>query len=557
MTALCVAAAALFSLSAAFAHEGHDHDDSAKKALIASTHPRVTAKSELYELVGILKDGRLAIYLDYLATNEPAGDAQLKVTIGDREPVDAKADANAIYSLPLPPTAGRDSVDIVFNISASTGDDLLVGALMMPAAAGLGPSADPGAAPLRWLVALPSPLRNPVLLTIATLALVLLFTQLRRRGRFVSAVVTGTAALVALVVLVAVAVSESKHQPGAPAAPATTMSDAPRRLPDGTAFVAKPTQRLLEVRTAAAKPETVRPAVNLIGRVIGDPNRTSVVQSVHGGRIIPLDGGMPRIGQSVRKGDVLLQVDPYLPLADRTTISEKTGEIEQLIAVAEARIRRLRPLAERGAVPQSQVNDLETELEGLRLRREAVRKSRSEPELLRAPTEGVIAAIKIVAGQVVQGQDVLLQIIDPKGLWVEALAYGDIDPNSLSDATAVTTSGHSMSIAYQGFSRTLQQHASVMHFAIPDPPANLSIGQPVTVMAKTGAPVTGLLARRDAVTRNANGEAIVWLHVEPEQFEPRPVRTDPFDAAHLIVAAGVAEGERIVVRGADLINQVR
>jgi len=200
---------------------------------------------------------------------------------------------------------------------------------------------------------------------------------------------------------------------------------------------------------------------------------------------------------------------------------------------------------------------LETELEGLRLRREAVRKSRSEPELLRAPTDGVIAAIKIVAGQVVQGQDVLLQIIDPKGLWVEALAYGDIDPDSLSDATAVTTSGHSMSIAYQGFSRTLQQHASVMHFAIPDPPANLSIGQPVTVMAKTGAPVTGLLARRDAVTRNANGEAIVWLHVEPEQFEPRPVRTDPFDAAHLIVAAGVAEGERIVVRGADLINQVR
>jgi membrane fusion protein, heavy metal efflux system len=48
---------------------------------------------------------------------------------------------------------------------------------------------------------------------------------------------------------------------------AAGMSDAPRRLPDGTAFVAKPTQRLLEVRTAAAERETVRPAVNLIGPV--------------------------------------------------------------------------------------------------------------------------------------------------------------------------------------------------------------------------------------------------------------------------------------------------
>jgi membrane fusion protein, heavy metal efflux system len=35
------------------------------------------------------------------------------------------------------------------------------------------------------------------------------------------------------------------------------------------------------------------------------------------------------------------------------------------------------------------------------------------------------------------------------------------------------------------------------------------------------------------------------------------VRTQPFDATSLIIAAGVTEGERIVVRGADLINQVR
>jgi membrane fusion protein, heavy metal efflux system len=59
------------------------------------------------------------------------------------------------------------------------------------------------------------------------------------------------------------------------------------------------------------------------------------------------------------------------------------------------------------------------------------------------------------------------------------------------------------------------------------------------------------------VVRNANGEAILWLHVEPERFEPRPVRTQPFDATRLVVAAGVTEGERVVIRGADLINQVR
>ena len=98
---------------------------------------------------------------------------------------------------------------------------------------------------------------------------------------------------------------------------------------------------------------------------------------------------------------------------------------------------------------------------------------------------------------------------------------------------------------------------AIVQFAVTQPPANLGVGQPVTVAAKFGAPTTALVVPRDAVVRAANGEAIVWLHVAPERFEPKPVRTQPFDATRLIVAAGVAEGERVVVRAADLVNQIR
>ena len=553
-SAICILATTLVVGSASFGHEGHDHDDGARAALIASTYPRVTAKSELYEIVGILKDGRLSIYLDQLATNEAVGDAHVKVAIGDREPVDAEPAPNATYSVAFPAAAAPESFEVIFTVNAQGGDDLLVGAMKLPQAA----SSDPvvSVAPMPWLAAVPAPLRNPFVIGVAAFVLVTLISLFRKRGRLGPALATGAAAAVALVVLFALAGSGGTQNP-ASRAPVAVMSDAPRRLSDGSAFVAKPTQRLLQVQTAVAKPETVRPAVSLIGRVIGDPNRTSVVQSVHGGRVTPLATGMPRIGQAVSKGDALAQIDPYLPLADRTTISEKTGEIEQLIAVAEIKLRRLRPLAERGAVPQGQVADLEAELEGLRVRRETIRNTRTELEVLRAPTEGVIAAVKVVPGQVVQAQDLLFQIVDPKGLWVEALAYGDVDLNSLSDASAVTTGGQKMTAIYQGFSPALQQHASVVQFAIQDTPPNLSIGQPVTVIAKTGAPVTGLLARRDAVMRNANGETIVWLHAEPEVFEARPVRTESFDAAQLIIAGGVSENERIVIRGADLINQIR
>jgi RND family efflux transporter MFP subunit len=560
VAALCCVAGIFLSVSAPFAHEGHENDDATRSALSSSTYPRVTAHSELYELVGIVRGERLSIYLDRFATNEPVADAKVKVAIADAEPVDAAPAEKGVYTISFPRSARTGSVEIVFSVTASSGDDLLVGALSLPTDTGssAASSTEPSAA--TWISSIPWPIRHPIALILITFGLGVLFGHLQRSGRFAAGIATGAAAAVALVVLVAVSVSGNDHDHPAGAARNTAgagTSDAPRRLPDGTAFVAKPTQRLLEVRTAAAQPETVRPAVNLIGRVIGDPNRTSVVQSIHGGRVIPLEGGIPRIGQPVSKGDVLVRVDPYLPLADRTTISEKTGEIEQLIAVAETRLRRLRPLAEGNAVPRSQVADIEAELAGLRLRREAIRNTRAEPELLRAPTDGVIALAKVVPGQVVQPQDMLFQVVDPKAFWVEALVYGTVDATSLDSATAVATGGQTMPLAFRGFSRALQHHASLVHFAVSEPPPDLSIGQPVTVVAKSGAPVTGIVVPRDAVVRSGNGEAIIWLHVEPERFEPRPVRTQPFDATRVVVAAGVAEGERVVTRGADLINQIR
>ncbi|HXZ17195.1 MAG TPA: HlyD family efflux transporter periplasmic adaptor subunit, partial [Roseiarcus sp.] len=164
---------------------------------------------------------------------------------------------------------------------------------------------------------------------------------------------------------------------------------------------------------------------------------------------------------------------------------------------------------------------------------------------------------RVVAGQVVQAQDVLFQIVDPGSLWVEAYDYGDNDPATLKDASAVGAGNAAMKLTLQGWSRTLQQQATVLNFSISDPAASLRIGQPVTVTAQRGENTTGVIIDRDAVVRGGNGEAIVWRHGEPEYFEARPVRTEPFDATHVIVAAGLADGDRIVVRGAELINQVR
>jgi RND family efflux transporter MFP subunit len=393
---------------------------------------------------------------------------------------------------------------------------------------------------------------------IAGVALALGFLLgLAARSRRKLVPVTGLA-LVLLAVSTAYAFAHEGHDHGAEAAKAALPAgDTPRRLPDGTVFVPKPSQRLLNVRTTLTKPEEAQKAVSLIGRVIADPNRSGLVQSINGGRIMAPETGLPRLGQAVRKGDVLALVEQAVPQADRTTLSERVGEIEQEIAVAETKLKRVRRLSDRGVAPPSQLTDAEIELEGLRRRREIVRQTRIESEVLRAPIDGTIAAARVVPGQVVASQDIVFQIVDPKGLWVEALVYGEIDPAKVTGASATAVDGTPLKLTFQGFSKALQQQATVVQFAIENPPGNLSVGAPVTVFAQNGASVRDIIMPRDAVVRGTNGEAVVWRHTDPERFEARPVRTEPFDATRLVIRAGLSEGERIVVRGSELINQIR
>ncbi|KAA2242251.1 efflux RND transporter periplasmic adaptor subunit [Salinarimonas soli] len=542
-----------------FAHEGHDHGAPVPAAPAASS-PRAAVHSDAFELVGILRGGRLAVYLDRFATNEPITDARIAVTLGDEE-VEAAPAPDGTYTVASAKLAGEGPLELVFSITGPAGDDLLIGTLELPRKPVAAAPAAPRASALEGLAAMPNlRLANrdiPAPFVLAGLALALGFVlglAARSRGKLAPA---AGLALIVLVASTAYAFAHEGHDHGSEAKAAFPAGDTPRRLSDGTVFLPKPSQRLLEVRTTITRPEAAQRGINLIGRVIADPNRSGLVQSINGGRILPPETGLPRLGQAVKRGDVLALVEGAVAQADRTTISERTGEIEQQIAMVEAKLQRFRQLADRGIAPPSQLTDAETELAGLRRRREIVRQTRIEPEVLRAPIDGVISGARVVAGQVVASQDVVFQILDPKGLWIEALVYGEVDPAGVTAASAAAADGTPLRLAFQGFGRALQQQATVVQFAIEDPPANLGVGQPVTVTARNGAPVTGIILPRDAIVRSGSGDAVVWRYTDPERFEARAVRTEPFDATRVVVRAGLGEGERIVIRGAGLINQIR
>ncbi|MET3890308.1 cobalt-zinc-cadmium efflux system membrane fusion protein [Bosea sp. OAE506] len=551
-----LALASLLSVAPLAAHEGHDHGAPPAPVVTAGS-PRVALHSDAYELVAILRGDRLTLFLDRYAGNAPVTDAGLVVTIGTGTDVAATPTPEGTYLVASDRLVGSGPLELVFAITHPGGDDLLIGTLERPAAPAAGAPAGAGHASAQAASVVIAGRPVPILYLAMGAALtvgLLLGATLRRSRPALS--MTGLV-LVLLIAGTGLASAHEGHDHGEAAKAAPPAGDTPRRLADGSVFAPKPTQRLLEIRTQVTKTEEARKTLALVGRVIADPNRSGQVQSITGGRIVAPESGLPRLGQSVRRGDILASVEQAVPQADRTTIAERVGEIEQQIAMVEAKLKRSRGLAERAIAPQSQVIDFEIELAGLMRRREIVGRIRIEPEVLRAPLDGVVSAVRVVAGQVVGSQDVLFQIVDPAGLWIEALSYGDVDFSQLDGASALLPGGKPLHLSFRGTGRALQQQATLVHFAVEDPPATVAIGQPVRVTARNGASVSGIILPRDAVVRGGNGEALVWRHTDPERFEPRPVRTEPFDATRLMIRSGVAPGERIVVRGAEHLNQIR
>jgi len=114
-----------------------------------------------------------------------------------------------------------------------------------------------------------------------------------------------------------------------------------------------------------------------------------------------------------------------------------------------------------------------------------------------------------------------------------------------------------VTLRYAGRAMTLRQQAVPLRFRVSTSDVALSVGEPVTVHASIDETLSAVAVPRASVVRASNGQHVVWAHVEAERFEPRVVQSVPLDSDRVGVTAGLKPGSRIVVRGAELINQVR
>lgn len=561
----------IFALLAVFltpanvwAHGGEDHSHDSKSVVQTGTNPRVTATSEAFEIVATPSpagNGKLSVYLTDFWSNKWISKAAIEITQGD---LTVKAtEKSGVYELDAPWVKAPGQYGLTFSVTAGDVSDLLIGTLTIPPAV-------PGSAQHNSLwdhvrPALPLLPMAPGWQLAAALCVTLLagIVSLRTAGggHRIALILTAVAGLSSVTLAAAVLAGEKLIAKSSnPGSALFDIPDISRRAEDGSVFVPKSTQRLLQVSTLrTAKATTAQKTVRLIGQVIPDPNKSGLVQALLAGRIEPPEGGFPSIGSRVKAGDTLGFLVPSVQLVDQSDIRQTTGDLDRQIALAEAKLARIEPLRGR-AVPEAQVIDARIELDALKKRRASI-KPVAEREALRAPADGVIAQANIASGQVVEAQALLFQIVEPDSLWVEAFAFDNSAASGIEkiakDAIATTADGRRIELIFEGRALTMRQQAVPLRFAIKGNAPGLSIGEPVTVHAPVDQLIEAIPLLRSSVVRSANGQSMVWMHTGPERFEARVVASEPIDADRIGVTAGLEPDARVVVRGAELISQVR
>jgi len=353
---------------------------------------------------------------------------------------------------------------------------------------------------------------------------------------------------------------EHLDAPGAAARP-----DGLTRLPDGSVQVPMPSQRLMGLRTVLVQPTQVPQTTELPGRVVMDPNAGARVQSPLAGQIEAGPRGFPVPGQRMRRGDVLAYVQHLPDPLASAAVQAQLAELRAAHSLAEQRWQRLRGLE--GSVPRREIEAAQSEVQSLQARQQALAAGQRPRVALRAPVSGVIARAEVLAGQVVEGRDVLFEIVDPARLLVEASTADVGLSQRIAAATLVGVPG--VRLEPLGSGAAMRDGVLPLLFrARLSPPAGtqragagaqlpLALGQPVRLIVQRTDTLQGFVLPAEAITRNPANQPVVWIKSGTERYIPQPVQFSVLDASTVVVHAGLGADNRVVVRGAALLAQIR
>lgn len=333
--------------------------------------------------------------------------------------------------------------------------------------------------------------------------------------------------------------------------------DTPTRRADGSVFLPITMQRMVGMRTAITQAGQFAATEEIAGRIVTSRNVGALIQATQAGVIEAADGQVPRVGMRVTPGQLLAYQRPVIDATQQVEINAKIADLKGQIDMGEQRIARLREVY-LIRYRESKIDAVAAEVDSDRRQLAIYQALTTDRVEIRSSSSGVISRVDFVAGQIVQPQTTLFEIVDPTRLWVEAASFDPALAGDIASASAVTADGRVLPLRFTGGGLLLQNQAVPLQFDILGDVSNLQVGKPVTVIVQRQHSLSaGIKLPRAAVLHSATGETMVWQRLSAEDFIARPVNMMSLDGDNIVVTSGLTANMRVVTTAGEALAQVR
>jgi cobalt-zinc-cadmium efflux system membrane fusion protein len=344
----------------------------------------------------------------------------------------------------------------------------------------------------------------------------------------------------------------------------------------GTVHLSADQVRASGIQSAEVVERDVAPTIVALGRVKARAGGMAEVFSPFPGRLV--GGSPPKIGDSVRQGQRIAEVEQQFAAGDQVQMSTTAiqahtmfEQAQQELAQKRAELNRAQQLYDGGAIPQKQlqvaqfdVAQAETRLEGARRAMEqydaaiSTSNSSSRRRTMVAPISGTVLASAGTLGQQIDPSKNLLTIADLRTVWVEAAVHEQDLPRIGGARTAeIVIPGSPTALTGTlvaiGSLIDPQNRTAPVIFSVDNRTSALRIDMFVEAHIPTGPPSKVLIVPASAVLAEGPAPA-VYVETQAGVYVRKDVGLGDRNGDTLVVSSGLKKGDKIVTVGAGALR---
>jgi cobalt-zinc-cadmium efflux system membrane fusion protein len=315
----------------------------------------------------------------------------------------------------------------------------------------------------------------------------------------------------------------------------------------------------IEIAKALARPSAA--ALTAPARLAYDATKLAQVNARSPGvvRSLKVD-----VGTQVKKGDPLVVIDSPNVGADRARLSAAKARIQ----VAEENFARATQLEKEGIASRKNLLEAQQDLDLAKSEHAALSASLSVfgaggggvgSYTLSAPIDGVVTERRATIGKLVNGDEVLFEVVDTSSMWADVeIAENDLPAVGVGQVVSLRIDSlgeREISGAITYVAPSVDPHTRTSKARVPLMNADGVLRANMYGHARiaAGAARTNVVVPRAAVQRAKNVQ-LVFVRVSANEYETRRVQLGTADAEFIEIVKGIRPGEEVVTTGSFLLK---